>query len=421
MATHTDPIDALRTGRRTVTGGATLLQRGLVVAQTSLSVVLLVVAGLFVQSLNRLQHADLRLDAKDRYIVHIDPQSAGYLPSQLDPLYRTLEQRFHSVPGVLKVGISSYTPMELWNDGWSVQVQGQPDLHVHASDVRVNPEYFDSVGTHLLRGRGVGVKDTPSSTAVAVVNQSFVKKLFRPGENPIGQHFGTGPRTAGDYEIVGVVEDTVYTTVRWKEHPMYFVPILQRPASDKGPIDEDFDLYARTIVLQTAYPITNLESLTRQTLSSINPNLAVVKFESLDRQIDDRFTDDRTIARLTLFFGALALLLAMTGLYGVTSYSVSRRFSEIGIRMALGAERIHVVAMVIRGAFVQTLFGLAIGLPCAILCVRFVESTLYEVKGVDTTVMLAAMLPLVLAACIAALIPAKRAASIDPVKALRVE
>ncbi|MGA7524070.1 MAG: ABC transporter permease [Acidobacteriaceae bacterium] len=421
MAARTEPIDALRTGSRSVAGGATLLQRGLVVAQTALSLVLLVTAGLFIQSLNHLQKVNLNLDASNRYIVHIDPQAAGYLPSQLGPLYQSIEQRFDAIPGVAHVGISTFTPMELWNDSWTVQIQGHPDLHANASDVKINPDYFASVGTRLLFGRGISPQDTPASTTVAVVNQAFVRKFFKPGEDPIGDHFGTGPRHAGDYEIVGVVENTVYTTVQHKDHPMYFLSLLQRPVTDKGPIDEDYDLYARTIVLETDHPITNLESLTRQTLASINPNLAVVKFESFDRQIADQFGDDRTIAELTTFFGALALLLAMTGLYGVTAYSVSRRTNEIGIRMALGAERLHVLAIVVRGAFKQMLFGIAIGLICAVLCVRFVEAILYQVKGVNLTVVLAAILPLMLGTCIAALVPARRAASIDPMRALRVE
>lgn len=421
MAARTDPIDALRNGARSVAGGATLLQRGLVVTQTALSLVLLVAAGLFLQSLNRLQKVNLNLDASNRYIVHIDPRAAGYLPSQLGSLYRSIEQRFDAIPGVAHVGVSTYTPMELWNDSWTVQVQGRPDLQANASYVRINPDYFASVGTRLLFGRGIGPQDTPTSTAVAVVNQAFVRKFLKPGENPIGEHFGAGPSHAGDYEIVGVVDNTVYTTVQHKDHPMYFLSLLQRPATDKGPIDEDYDLYARTIVLETGRPITNLESLTRRTLASINPNLAVLKFESFDRQISDQFGDDRTIAELTTFFGALALLLAMTGLYGVTAYSVSRRTNEIGIRMALGAERLHVVKMVVRGAFTQLLFGILIGLTCAVLCVRFVQAILYEVKGVDLTVMLAAILPLMLGATIAALVPALRAASIDPMRALRVE
>jgi macrolide transport system ATP-binding/permease protein len=421
MTANAEPAEALRTGHRAATGGSTLLQRGLVVIQTALSLVLLIAAGLFAQSLNRLQHSNLKLESKNRYIVHIDPQAAGYLPSQVGALYRNMEQQFHGIPGVLRVGISTYAPMEQRNDGWSVQIQGQPDLHIQASDVKVNAEYFDAVGTHVLLGRGVGPQDTPTSATAAIVNESFVKRLFKSNENPIGHHFGTGPKSAGDYEIVGVVEDTAYTSVRWKDHAMYFLPILQRPASDKTPIDEDSDLYAGTIVLETAHPVSNMEFLTQQTLSNINPYFALVKFQTFDRQIADQFISDRMIARLTLLLGGLALLLAAVGLYGVTASTVSRRTSEIGIRMALGAERMRVIGMVIRGVLGQVLLGMAIGLPCAVVCVRFAEAILYEVRGVDMTIVLTAILPLVVATCIAAIIPARRAASIDPVKALRVD
>jgi macrolide transport system ATP-binding/permease protein len=421
IAARAEPIDALRTGSRSVTGSATLLQRGLVVAQIGLSLVLLIAAGLFAQSLSKLQHTDLKLESRNRYIVHIDPQAAGYVPSRVGDLYRSIEEQFHATPGVLKVGISSYTPMEDTNSSWSVLIQGQPDLNVQAAYVKANPEYFDSVGTHTLLGRGIEPQDTPTSTAVAVVNQSFVKNLFKPGENPIGHHFGTGPESAGDYEIVGVVEDTVYTNVRMKNHAMYFLPLLQRAPSDKTPIDLDDDLYAGTIVLDAARSIGNMESLVQHTLASINPNLAVVKFETLDRQIADQFSDDRMVARLTEFFSVLALLLAVVGIYGVTAYTVSRRTGEIGIRMALGAGRFEIVAMIVRGALMQLLFGVAIGLPVAILCARFVEAILYDVKGVDITVMVVAVSTLMLAACTAGLIPARRAASVDPVRALRSE
>jgi predicted permease len=195
IAAQADPAEALRSGSRTTAGGATLLQRGLVVLQAALSVVLLVGAGLFSQSLNKLESTDLKLDAKNRYIVHINPQAAGYTQTQLEALYRTMEVRFHALPGVMKVGIASYTPMEDNNNGWSVQVQGQPDLHVQSSIVRANADYFDSVGTRVVMGRGISAQDTPTAPRVAVVNQAFVKRLFKPGESPIGQHFGSGPKT----------------------------------------------------------------------------------------------------------------------------------------------------------------------------------------------------------------------------------
>jgi predicted permease len=423
IAAQAEPADALRSGSRASAGGASWLQRGLVVVQASLSLVLLVGAGLFSRSLNKLQSTDLKLDSRNRYIVHINPQAAGYSQTQLEPLYRLIEDRFHALPRVKKVGLTLYTPMEDNNWSNSIQVQGQPDLNSGASIVKANADYFDSVGTRVVMGRGITEKDTANGSTVAVVNEEFVKKFFN-GANPIGQHFGpSGPDSTGDYEIVGVVEDTVYTSVRWKNHRMYFIPILQRPARMQKiePIEKDESLYAGAMVLATDRPINNMETLARQTLASINPNLTIVKFQTFDQQIADRFIADRLIARLTMLFGVLALLLASVGLYGVTAYSVARRTSEIGIRMALGAERVTVVSAVMRSALFQSIVGLAIGVPVAFLCVRYVESQLYDMKGMDLTILLVSMIVLTTTAALAGLIPARRASSIDPARALRTE
>jgi ABC-type antimicrobial peptide transport system permease subunit len=202
---------------------------------------------------------------------------------------------------------------------------------------------------------------------------------------------------------------------------MYFVPMMQRPASDKDPIEKDQGLYAGAIVLATDRPMNDAEELARRTLIGINPNLAVVKFQTFAEQIGDRFAEERMVARLTMLFGGLALLLATIGLYGVTAYTVAGRTSEIGIRMALGAKRGSVVAMIMRGATVQTILGLAIGVPVALMCVRFVKTQLYEITNADFTVMAGAIVALAVAAGIAGLIPARRAASIDPARALRME
>jgi macrolide transport system ATP-binding/permease protein len=421
IASQSEPVEALRGGSRTTATGASRLQRGLVVLQAASSLVLLAGAGLFWQSLNKLQHTDFKLESKNRYIVHINPQTAGYATTQLEALYRTIEQRFHTLPEILKVGICTYTPMEDNNWSNSVQVQGQPDLDVGASFVKVNAQYFDSVGTRVVMGRGVGPQDTSTARPVAVVNQEFVKKLLQ-NRNPIGQHFGSpGPDSTGDFEIVGVVEDTTYTTPRWKDHAMYFVPAMQRAPSDKNPIEGDQSLYAGAIVLETMRPMNDLESQVRSTLAGINPNLTVMKFQTFDQQIADRFADDRMIARLTLLFAALALMLATVGLYGVTAYSVARRTSEIGIRMALGAERVAVVAMVMRGVVLQAALGLAIGVPVAFLCVRFVKAQLYDVTSMNVSVLAIAIVPLAIAACLAGLIPARRAASTEPAQSLRAE
>ena len=421
IGAQTQPVDALRSGVRTTAAGASGLQRALVVLQAALSLVLLVGAGLFSQSLNKLQSTDLKLDSKNRYIVHINPQAAGYSQPQLEALYRIMEERFHALPGILKVGISLYTPMEDNNWGEMVWVQGKPNLNAEASWIRANADYFDSVGTRVVMGRGIAETDTSNSPTVAVVNQEFVRKFFN-GENPIGRYFSTRwPGSTADFAIVGVVEDTAYTTVRWKDHRMYFVPMSQRPASWKDPIENDESMYAGAVVLQTERPMNDLEKLVRMTLAAINPNLTVVKFQTFEQQIADRFNDERMIARLTMLFGVLALLLATIGLYGVTAYTVARRTPEIGLRMAVGAERVSVVTMVMRGAIIQIALGFAMGIPVAVLCVRFVKAQLYEITRVEPGIVLVAIAVVTAAACIAATIPARRAASIDPAQALRSE
>jgi len=427
MAAGTHPAEALRSNARTTAHGASFVQRALVVLQSGLSLVLLVAAGLFAQSLNKAESVDMKLDATNRYIVHINPQAAGYKNTEVEPLYQTIVDQFHAIPGVVKVGLSTYTPMESNNWGSGVKIQGEADLNKGASWVKGTPEYFDSVGTHVVMGRGFKPQDTMNGAPVAVVNQEFVKQFFG-NRNPIGHHFGfSGPGQAGRdgaHEIVGVVEDTTYSSVYWKNHAMYFLPLTQRAGSAIDPddtIEKDQSMFAGALVIQTSRPIAGFEKIVGDTLGSINPNLTIVKFQTFQQQIDDRFVEERLIARLTSIFGLLALLLAAIGLYGVTAYTVVRRTPEIGIRMALGAARSQVIGTVMRGAMLQAVAGLAIGVPVAIFCVRYVKSQLYEITSVNVPVMAVAVGVLVVTAAIAGFIPARRAASIDPVRALRIE
>ena len=423
MAARARPAEALRSNSRTIAHGASFLQRGLVVLQAALSLVLLVAACLFAQSLSKAESLNMKLDSTNRSIVHINPQGAGYKTTEVEPLYQTIVDRFHSIPGVLKVGLSTYTPMEAndWNSG--VKVQGDPDLNKTASWVKCTPEYFDAVGTRVVRGRGFTLQDTMNALPVAVVNQEFVRQSLG-NRNPIGHRFGFDdplhPGTDGAHEIVGVVEDTTYTSIYWKNHAMYFLPLTQ-PAGMRAPGDPDQSVYAGAIVIETRHAVPGLEKIVVDTLASINPNLNIVKFQTFQQQINDRFTEERLISRLTSLFGLLALLLAAIGLYGVTAYTVVRRTPEIGIRMALGAERSSVIGTVMRGAMLQTAAGLAIGTPVAFFCVRYIKSQLYEITSVNMSVMIISIGVLALAAALASLIPARRAASIDPVRALRTE
>ncbi len=424
ITSHSEPAEALRGSNRSTRDSASLLQRLLVVMQAALSLVLLVGAGLLTRSLNKLEHQDFGLQAENRVVIHISPDNAGYQPEQLQALYGEMLEHLRALPGVERVGLSLYTPLEGNNWGEGVTIQGHPEPgpndHIGASWDRVTPDFLPVVGQHLLRGRGITDQDTSAKPLVAVVNQAFVKKFFAKNEEPIGAHFGTdGAKSAGEIEIVGVVSDVKYVDPREAVRAMYFRPFLQHaPLSDNADVRS---LFAGAIMLQMRGPSEGLETQVRRTLANINPNLTVIDFKTFGSQIEGQFGQERLIARLTLMFGVLALVLASVGLYGVTAYTVARRTPEIGIRMALGAGRGKVASMVLREAMLQAGVGLAIGLPVALLCVRFLKTQLYGTGGLDPVVFAGAIVVLIVSTCVAGLIPARRAASTDPVKALRTE
>src|ERR1700733_9134866 len=425
ITSREQPANAMRGMNRTTRDRSSWLQRSLVILQAALSLVLLVGAGLLGKSLNKLEHQEFGLETTNRVVIHMNPLKAGYKPEQLQGLYQQIEDRFHSLPGVERVGLTIYTPLE--GDSWSfyVYVQGQPapdpGQEVTATFDRASPDYFKAVGQRVVRGRSFAPSDTATSEGVAVVNQAFVKKVFKNGEDPIGQHLGAFDiKSSGDYKIVGVVEDTKYENPRDAARPMYFTPMLQQSRSIP-PKDLDASLYAGALVLQMKALTPGLEAQVRKTMAGIDPNLTVDDYRTFALQIDGNFNAERMISRLTLLFGLLALVLASVGLYGVTSYMVVRRTAEIGIRMALGAGRGGVIGMVMRGAILQAGIGLAIGVPAALICARFLESQLYNVSGQDAGVVAGAVVGLAISACVAGLIPARRAASTEPMRALRSE
>jgi predicted permease len=427
LTARTQPADALRGAGRSIGGRAGWGQKALVITQAALSLVLLCAAGLLTRSLTNMQHRHFGFETAHRYILHIDPQMAGYSADKLEPLYRQVKENLSALPGVQQVAFSIYSPMEGDNWGEGVYIDGDPppapgDTEHGASWLRASPNYFEAIGTKILEGRGFTEQDSPSTRAVALVNRFFEQKYFKDG-HAVGKYFSDDLKHPGAFEIVGVTEDTNYWGASSKMRPMYF---LAQGQSARNPDPqyqrfEDRSRYLNAIVIETRGEISGLETQVRRVLSQINPDLAVIDFQSFAVQVAMNFLQQEMITKLTSLFGLLALVLASIGLYGVTAYSVEQRTSEIGIRMALGADRLNMLAMILRGAFLQVGIGLAIGLPAIILGGRLMASKLYGVKHYDPFVLVLTTVVLSLAAFAAALIPARRAANTEPMLALRTE
>ena len=427
MTAHSDPADALRGAHRSTAQAAGWTQKSLVVAQTALSVVLLCAAGLLTETLRNQQHLNFGFEVQNRYILHFDPSMAGYKIEQIPAFFRQFHDNLAAIPGMKRVAFSLYTPMEGDNWGETTYIEGQApppgSSQYESSWLRVTDGYFDSIGTKIVKGRAITEQDTASTRNVAVVNQAFAKKFFKD-EDPIGKHFGDlEQKYASAFEIVGVTEDTQYWGISGRIRPTFFLAETQRmPYDDPRYIAfEDRSHFLNAAVLQTAGNIPGLESQVRRALASVNPDLALIDFQSFTAQVDGNFTQNVMLARLTSLFGLLALVLASVGLYGVTAYSVERRTSEIGIRMALGADRLNVLKLVVRGAFAQIGIGLAIGIPASILAGYGMTKKLFGVKPYAPDILLVTIAVLSVAAAIATLMPARKAAILEPIRALRTE
>ncbi len=428
MTAHADPADALRGAHRSTAHGAGWTQRSLVVAQAALSLVLLCAAGLLTRSLSNMQHQSFGFEVANRYILHMDPSMAGYTPERLPAFYRQLHDNLAAIPGVNRVSFALYSPMEGDNWGETVYIEGQAPPPAgsnqnQASWVRVSDGYFESVGTKIVKGRGITEQDTATTRNVGVVNQTFAKKFFKD-EDPIGKHFGDlDEKYAGRFEIVGVTEDTQYYDATSQIRPMFFLAQAQQVVNDDARFRafEDRNHYLNAVVLRTQGTVPGLEPQVRRALAQVNPDLAVIDFRTFAAQVDGNFAQNAMLAKLTSLFGLLALLLASVGLYGVTAYSVERRTSEIGIRMALGADRLNVLKLVLKGAFVQIGIGLAIGIPATILAGYAMTTLLFGVKPYAPDILVVTTLVLSLAALVATVLPARKAATLEPIRALRTE
>ena len=425
---RTAPLDALAGVGRSGQSRSFVPRGSLLVVQVALSLVLLSSAGLLATSLGNLERQPLGFTASNRMVAFIDLPAtlAGDVP-RLTDLYGRFDARLRQVPGVERVAFGMYSPMEGNNWSSGISIGGRkpdPNRETFSSWNRVTPGYFDTIGTRIVRGRAIDERDTPTSTRVAVVNEALVRRYFA-GEEPIGKTLGIGdPGHANDWEIVGVCEDVKYTGASSTEvRSMIFFPSFQAaPYTSAGMrATQARSMLLRRLVIQVVPTAQNVEGGIRQALGSVDPNLNSLRVITLPTQVSANFRLERLMARLTSIYGVLALALASLGLYGVTAYGVSQRTREIGVRMALGADRWRVVRTCVRGPVLQTGVGLAIGLGGAYFAGQALSTQLYGIGGLDPKVFIGATLALVVSAILAAALPARRAASVNPARALRGE
>jgi putative ABC transport system permease protein len=427
VTSNADPVEALRGANRSVGGGRSWAQRSLVIAQGAVSVVLLSAAALLGQSLRNLQHQDFGFETQGRYLASINPHLGNYKLEQLDPLFRQINDRLREIPGVRMVTAALYAPMsgDSWNTG--IRVEGRPEPPAKEDTgsgwATITPDFFETIGAKILLGRPITDDDTAATRNVAVITEAFAKKFFKD-QNPIGQHFGVGRiKYSATYEIVGVARDIRYMTWGMKEpaRPMFWGAEAQivkydDPAFAGG---ETSSHYLENLVIWAPGNPPGMEDRVRKALASVDPNLVLYSVDPYTKVLSNDFQQETMIATLTSLFGALGLILASVGLYGVLAYMVEQRTSEIGLRMALGADRAQVTKMVLSGAFLQIGIGLAIGIPAAIGAGRLMTTQLFGVKPWDPIMLALAVLALGLAAVLASAIPARRAAGVEPMVALR--
>ncbi|HEV2246058.1 MAG TPA: ABC transporter permease, partial [Terriglobia bacterium] len=390
----------------------------LVASQIAMSLLLLIGAGLFVRTLTKLANQDLGFNRRNLLLFGIDPTQAGYQGEKLVSFYQEMQRRIEALPGVRSASLSRHTPVGggATIDGISIQgytpkpgeaKDGSIDTYVHF----VGSRFTETFGIPLLLGRTIGEGDVEGSPKAGVVNRAFALKYFGDA-NPIGRRFGFGgEKHSSDIAIVGVVGDATYESLRSAPPPTVYVPFAQ-----------NFDrLGAMIFEVRTAGDPNNWTGSIRRVVQGLDKNLPLFNVMTQTEQIDQATFQERLFASLTSFFGLLALLLACVGLYGVMAYSVAQRTREIGVRMALGAEKRDVLKMVVGQGFKLTMIGVAIGIAGSLALTRFLSSLLYGVKPTDPLTFISVSLILIAVALAACYIPARRAAKVDPMVALRYE
>jgi macrolide transport system ATP-binding/permease protein len=387
----------------------------LITLQVALSFVLLLGAGLLARSLVALDFQDVGFKRHNILVVHTDPRLAGYKKNELFPLYREIDERLNPIPGVISASIARYTPESGSSSSGNFSIQDyatNAGKEMNLYRVEVGPRFFETLGIPVLLGRTIGPRDTPGSPGAAVVNQSFVT-AYLPTQNPIGRRISLGsPFRPPGIEIVGVVADSKYYDLRESAKPMAFLAAWQL---------EGDDAYAGDLLLRTSGEPSAITAAVRRVLNGISTKLPVLNVTTLDQQLDLSLYQLKMITSLCSVFGVAALLLAAIGIYGTVAYAVTRRTTEIGIRIAIGAQRMNVLWMVLRDSIVSIAAGLVFGLPLAWAATRWIRTFLFGVPVADPLATAGAVLLIANASLIAGYLAAFRATKIDPVHALRYE
>jgi putative ABC transport system permease protein len=426
MTSHVDPIEALRGVNRSTGGGWHWAQKTLVIGQAAASLILISAAAMLGRSLHNLEHQDFGFDLSGRYLVKINTVLSGHNQQQLVPVFTEIEEGLRAVPGVRRTSAALYAPMSQFSWRHDVRIAGKPEPgpkdDVSAAWSRVMPGFFETLGDRIVMGRPITEQDNATTRPIAVVNEAFAKRFFGK-QNPIGQHFGPASRRkAGVYEIVGVASDVRYFADFGRPvGPMYFVPEAQTTQFDEPSLQarEVGSHFPYSIVIWAPGDPPDFEKQVRKALTDFNvPVYDVLSYSAV---VHADYAQQNLLASLTWLFGALGLVLAAVGLYGVTSYGVEQRTNEIGVRVALGADRGRVLAMVLRDAVWPVSIGLALGILAAIGVGQLIASQLFNVRPWDPQILAGAMLLLGLAALVAGIIPARRATKVDPMVALRHE
>jgi len=411
-STRPDLDAVLRAGSGKISGARTAsrFRTTLATAQIALSMALLMSAGLFLKSLDNVSRADLGLQVDNVVTFALAPSLNGYPPSRSAALFARVEEELAAIPGVTRAS-SAIVPL-LSGDNWgnSVSVQGfkhGPDTDVHSRFNEVGPDYFKTVGIPVLDGREFTTADTKGSALVAVVNEAFAKK-FGLGKDAVGKFMGQHDSLT--IQIVGLVRNAKYSRVKDPVPPVYFIPFKQDTTAGNA------YFYVRT----EGNPLAVIRAVP-QLVARIDPTLPVTELRTMQQQIRENVFLDRMIGTMSSLFALLATLLASVGLYGVLAYSVAQRTREIGVRMALGADRAAVREMVLRQVGLMTLIGAPIGIAGAMGLARGARSILFELQGTDPVVMIGSIVTLTLVALGAGLVPALRASRVDPMQALRYE